>query len=592
MEDLTKNSPKALVKLSNGETILSRQIRLLQDARISEIVISTGLFEEQIIELTKSFGNIKFRFINNDIYDKSNSIYSLFLSSDYVKDDCIVLHGDLVFDFSLLENLIKVKDNDVCLINTIENQSEKDFKGKIENGRLVKISVDLFGDNCYALQPMYKLSKDAMIKWLNEIEKFINENKIKVYAENALNNILEEIEVKYLDYKDYYIAEIDDKKDLDRVSNEFRFFDYKNQNVINTNNYILEVKKYIKLRKLKKPLFVHGKHLINDPEFMGLLKELKTITFTGYSPNPKYEEVLKGLEVFKNNQCDSIISIGGGSCIDTAKAIKIFSGMNGIEPFIEQSPLYVNIPLLAIPTTAGTGTESTRYSVIYYKNEKQSLVHDCILPDTCILDKYFLYKLPEYHKKASLLDAFCQAIESYWSINSNAISKQYSKKAISLIISNYINYLDSDENSYENIMIASNLAGQAINITQTTAPHAMSYKITTLTGIAHGHAVSIVLPNVLDYMLNNLELCQDIRGFDYLLLTFKELSAIFHVDDLLELSLAVKKIIYYFKLVKPSIDISNIDDLIESVNSRRLKNSPVKINKNAINNIYKDLFDF
>ena len=134
------------------------------------------------------------------------------------------------------------------------------------------------------------------------------------------------------------------------------------------------------------------------------------------------------LILLENIKCDSIISIGGGSCIDVAKAIKLYSSFDG--NYIDQTPKYVDMPFLAIPTTAGTGTESTRYSVIYYNGEKQSLVHDSLLPDTAILNVKFLYNMPDYHKKSSLLDAFCQAIESYWSINSSETSKEYSEQSI------------------------------------------------------------------------------------------------------------------------------------------------------------------
>lgn len=588
MGDLTKYSPKALVELSNGETILSRQIRLLREAGIKEIIISTGPFEEQIINLSLKFPTISFHFINNSKYKETNSIYSLYLCEKLIDDDIIMLHGDLVFDSVILNEVISNPNSNLCLINKTAKQPEKDFKGRIIDNHLKEISVNIFDDNCFALQPLYKFSKKTMDKWFVEIHQFIHNGTVNVYAENALNNILPFCDVAYIDYAGYYIEEIDNVDDLNRVSNEFRLHDYKNQNILITENYLSEIYKYCEKHLVKRPLLVHGKHLLKDQEFKSFIESKNFITYTEYSPNPTYEEVVNGINTFKKHKCDSIISIGGGSCIDVAKAIKLYSSFDG--NYINQSPKYVDMPFLAIPTTAGTGTESTRYSVIYYSGEKQSLVHDSLLPDTAILNDKFLYNMPDYHKKASLLDAFCQAIESYWSINSSETSKYYSEQAIKLILNNYRAYLDNNISVYENILLASNLAGKAINITQTTAPHAMSYKITTVTGIAHGHAVSIMLPDVLEHMTKNIHLTQDLRGQQYVQSMFNSLCEVFEVNSYQNLVEKIRFVINYFDLEKPTVSKDAIELFSRNVNPIRLKNSPIFIDSNAANEIYNIVF--
>jgi hypothetical protein len=387
------------------------------------------------------------------------------LAKHLIDDDIIMLHGDLVFDSLILEKLIDDEHESVCLINSVAKQPEKDFKGRIIDNHLIEISVNIFDNNCYALQPLYKFSQKLMINWFIEIQKFVDAENIKVYAENALNQILETNNVSFLDYRDNYVEEIDNVEDLVRVSNEFRLYDYKNQIVTYSNHYIQEIELYIENQQIKNPLLVHGKHLLKDNQFRGFIEKKGFITYTEYSPNPTYDEVLNGLKVFKDNNCDSIITIGGGSCIDTAKAIKLYSAFDS--DYINQKPQYVDLPFMAIPTTAGTGTESTRYSVIYYKGEKQSLANDSLLPDSVVLNEEFLFEIPEYHKKSALLDAFCQSIESYWSINSNDQSRQFSEEAMRLIIGNYQQYLSSNKSTYKDILRASNLAGKAINITQT-----------------------------------------------------------------------------------------------------------------------------
>ena len=248
--------------------------------------------------------------------------------------------------------------------------------------------------------------------------------------------------------------------------------------------------------------------------------------FSNFTANPQFNDIVKGIELFNNEKCDFIVSIGGGSSIDTAKVIKLYSVIdykNGLQSNYKYNP----VKHLAIPTTAGTGSESTRYSVCYYEGKKQSVTHDSIVPDYVILDPSLLIGLPEYQKKSTLMDALCQAIESYWSVNSDEESKKYSIESIKLILSNIDKYInDNDLETCNKMLQASNLAGKAINITQTTAAHAMSYKITSMYGVSHGHAVALTLPYIWEHMENNLNKCIDYRGSDYLKKTLLELKNI------------------------------------------------------------------
>ena len=115
--------------------------------------------------------------------------------------------------------------------------------------------------------------------------------------------------------------------------------------------------------------------------------------------------------------------------------------------------------------------------------------------------------MPLYQKKATTLDALSHAIESYWSINSNDESKKYSMEAIKIILNNFNKYLDGDNSVNKDMLYAANLAGKAINITATTAGHAMCYKLTSLYNIAHGHAAMLVNSELLPYMMDNIDKC-------------------------------------------------------------------------------------
>ena len=223
------------------------------------------------------------------------------------------------------------------------------------------------------------------------------------------------------------------------------------------------------------------------------------IRFSDFQSNPHYESVVEGVKLFRKEQCDSIFAVGGGSAIDVAKCIKLYSDLPGDGSdgsWLKEKAVPNNIPLLAMPTTAGTGSEATRYAVIYYEGEKQSITSESIIPDTVLMDPDVLRTLPLYQKKATMCDALCHAIESFWSVNSNDESKEYSRAAIRGVLQHMDGYLNNTEEGRAGMLLAANTAGKAINITQTTAGHAMCYKITSLFGSSHGHA-SILCNRVL-----------------------------------------------------------------------------------------------
>lgn len=360
------------------------------------------------------------------------------------------------------------------------------------------------------------------------------------------------------------------------------------QKIYNEFNSIKEI---IEIENIKKPLVVCDK-FIRDSFVIELLKKegLDCVLFSEFKPNPLYEDVLKGIDTLNTNNCDFIISIGGGSAIDVAKCISLFLALNPEENYLKQEFKDAKYKHLAIPTTAGTGSESTRYAVIYYEGVKQSVTHNSIVPNYVVLEGKLLETLPTYQKKSTIMDALCQAIESYWSVNSTEESKQISKEAITIILDNINDYIfNSNPDVNNKIMYAANLSGQAINITQTTAAHAMSYKLTSLYGISHGHAVAVCLPYVLEFMINNYNKTIDSRGKDYLEKTLNELSILFGVDEPIKLIDKFKKIFTSFELQIPKISEEELEILTISVNPTRLKNNPVELEKEDINIIYQNI---
>lgn len=314
------------------------------------------------------------------------------------------------------------------------------------------------------------------------------------------------------------------------------------------------------------------------------------VKFNDFTVNPLYEDVVKGVKVFREEGCDAIVAVGGGSSLDVAKCIKLFSKMTDDEDYLNQEFFDSKIPIIALPTTAGTGSESTRYAVIYFKGQKQSVTHESIIPEYAVLDSAFLKTLPIYQKKCTLLDALCQGIESWWSVNSNVESFEYSKQAVELIIKNYKAYLsEGDEQVFEDIMLASNFAGKAINITQTTAAHAMSYKMTSMFSLPHGHAVAIGLPYVWNYMMNNFDKCVDPRGAEHLKEVFGAIARAMGCESPESAIESFKGILEEFQIKAPEASKEELQILAASVNPVRLKNNPVRLDSEALYNLYEEI---
>jgi alcohol dehydrogenase class IV len=320
--------------------------------------------------------------------------------------------------------------------------------------------------------------------------------------------------------------------------------------------------------------------------------DIPQVLFSGFTPNPKYEEIENGIELFNAEGCDVIVALGGGSAIDVAKCIKLYCRMPKDKLYLEQEYADTGIPLVAIPTTAGTGSESTPFSVIYYGGEKQSVKHPSILPNVAVLDPDVLESLPVYQKKCTVLDAYCQAIEAWWSVNSTDESRVCSKAAIELIRDNIFEYVEKNTpDSRENIMKASNLAGQAIAYTATTAPHAMSYKLTTTYGLPHGLAVGLCLPRVWKYMISHPERCTDKRGADYLVATFEEIALAMGYESALEAADGFENMLGRLSLSYPeeSEKEGKAKYFTDSVNVERLGNNPVALDNSVLFNLYKGM---
>ena len=225
MGDLTKNKPKCLIEIRTEETILSHQLKSLINCGIKQVIVTTGPsgdFEKQIKEyIQDKFPKLEVDYVLDSTGSATNYIYTLWLTRHLINDEIILMHGDVVYDEKALKNLLSSEHQNAAILNNLVEPPIKDFKGKIENGCISEISVNVFGENCFFLLPVYKLSEESFKIWLNEMEKFIKKNEVKVYAENAFNVISNQVNLKPV-YYNGFAMEIDDATDLEIARNYFK----------------------------------------------------------------------------------------------------------------------------------------------------------------------------------------------------------------------------------------------------------------------------------------------------------------------------------------------------------------------------------
>lgn len=329
------------------------------------------------------------------------------------------------------------------------------------------------------------------------------------------------------------------------------------------------------------------------------LENIEFYRFSDFSANVKIEDLKNALHIFRQDSYDLILAVGGGSVMDMAKLIKAFAdkSLHEIQNYLlnPKNLEIKTIPLIAIPTTSGTGSEATSFAVLYQNKIKYSIEHPQLLPNFAIVDPELTSDLPPQITAETGADAFCQAIESYWSVNSTSESSAYAKEAIKLIFNNLEKAVNSpDENSRYNMAKAANLAGKAINISKTTAPHALSYAFTSYYNINHGQACALTLAQFLDFNFYVDEASvQDPRGCGHVQKTILEICDLLNCQDVKQ---AKKVIENFFKKISLDFSLSKITNfdinlIVENINFERLKNNPRKVSKEDAIRIITQIYE-
>lgn len=211
---LTSEHPKCMTEISATETILSRQLKLLNELGVTDVVMTTGYFDTVLVNYCKSLDlTMNFTFVNNPLYAETNYIYSIYCAKDELRDeDIILMHGDLVFEYSVLEDLLANEGSCMKVSSTIE-LPEKDFKAVVKAGRVQAVGIEFF-DSAMEAQALYKLNKTDWNVWLDKICEYCESDKRNCYAEVALNEVTNDCVIDAFDVKNRLCMEVDNNEDL------------------------------------------------------------------------------------------------------------------------------------------------------------------------------------------------------------------------------------------------------------------------------------------------------------------------------------------------------------------------------------------
>ena len=208
--------PEMYDEISGSETILSRQLKLLSEAGIREVVMTTGYLDDVLMEYIDSLAlPVDCKFIKNERYRETNYIYSIYCAKEELDDDILLMHGDLVFDSAVLKAIME-QENSCMKVSSTLPLPEKDFKAVVEDGLVKKVGIEFF-DSAMEAQALYKLNQKDWRVWLDEIIAFCESGNTNVYAENAFNAVSDRCKIVAFDVQDRLCTEVDTPEDLAKV---------------------------------------------------------------------------------------------------------------------------------------------------------------------------------------------------------------------------------------------------------------------------------------------------------------------------------------------------------------------------------------
>lgn len=358
------------------------------------------------------------------------------------------------------------------------------------------------------------------------------------------------------------------------------------------------LKRHLGILGARRILLVRG---VNSFEKSGASRTVEPLRKTfvindwsGFSENPSLDELIDGLRVARAFSPDTIVGIGGGTAMDLAKMISalVDTPAHRVEAMILAGGVLDQrrTKLLLVPTTSGSGSESTHFAVVYIKDQKYSVAGSALRADLALVDYRLTLSGSPYQRACSGLDALTQSIESIWARDSTRKSRKIARRALRDISTSLLPFAKGDTSKMAFLMSkGSNEAGKAIDISKTTAPHALSYKITQRYGIPHGNAVGLTIGKIFDHHANYKDLARSTprstrrrlqKNLKFIRKTlrmggaqsgtefFENLLASLHVVPTLRAAGAVSE--------------SEILEIVSSVNLERLANNPIRLTEDDL----------
>lgn len=327
---------------------------------------------------------------------------------------------------------------------------------------------------------------------------------------------------------------------------------------------------------------------------------IQAIVFDGVIPDPTVEVVDNALNLARHHHCDAIVALGGGSSIDTAKIIALHDN-----PFISATNLFNQdlskfnkLPLIAIPTTAGTGAEVTFVSVITATDgNKFAVFHSKILPDVAILDANLTLGLPPLITAATALDAMVHCIEAYTSrTKKNPISDALAVKGLQLLWQNYRKVMTDGKNieARSEMLLGSCLAGMAFVNASVAAVHGLSYPLSIRFHVPHGHANALVMAGVFTFNLpaaqqHYAELARAVLPKQTLSLDDTAAATLF-IDELKQFLTESGLKTSLRELGIQQTDIDGLATLMINTYARLIVSNPIDMTVDDVKKIYQDVF--
>lgn len=322
-------------------------------------------------------------------------------------------------------------------------------------------------------------------------------------------------------------------------------------------------------------------------------------TFSDFELNPKLHDIERGIAQFRAANPDLVVALGGGTAMDLGKLIGTLARQDDSAHDIitgKASLQHKSPPLVAIPTTAGTGSEATHFAVAYVDGQKYSVADHRLLPDYAIVDPMLTHSLPARITAETGLDAFCQAIESKWSVCSTSESKDYASESIPLSWGHLVAAVQRPVEADRLAMCrAAHLAGKAINISKTTAPHAISYTITSQFGVPHGCAVALTLGAVLAFNADVTDAdCTDSRGANFVRKTIDDIVRLLGFVTALDAERGIQKCVASLgcptRLAEVGVTTdAQVEEIVEQVNIERLANNPRRLTSHSLKMILQSI---